>query len=53
MALKQMSLMARQQGTVMGFSDVFLMLTVLFVALGGLTVILSKPAAAPEGAGGH
>src|SRR6202167_5064474 len=31
MALKQMSLMARREATVMSFSDVFLLLTLLFV----------------------
>jgi DHA2 family multidrug resistance protein len=54
MALKQMSLIARREGIVMGYADVFLMLTVLFVGLAFLTVILSKPAPAnPAAAGGH
>jgi MFS transporter, DHA2 family, multidrug resistance protein len=49
-----MTLIARQQGTVMGFADVFLMLTVLFVALAGMTLILRKPAPPAAGAGsGH
>jgi DHA2 family multidrug resistance protein len=52
MALKQMSLMTRQQGTVMGFSDVFLLLTVLFVALAACSLVLRKPAAVADG-GGH
>jgi DHA2 family multidrug resistance protein len=52
MALKQLSLIARKEGIVMGYADVFLMLTVLFVALAFLTVILSKPAPAAAGAGG-
>jgi DHA2 family multidrug resistance protein len=43
-ALKQMSSMARQQASVMSFADVFLMLTVLFVALAALGVIMKKPA---------
>jgi DHA2 family multidrug resistance protein len=43
-ALKQMSSMAREQATVMSFADVFLMLTVLFVALAALGVIMKKPA---------
>jgi DHA2 family multidrug resistance protein len=53
MALKQLSAMARQQGTLMGFSDVFLMLTVLFVALAVFSLVLSKPAEDGAAAGGH
>jgi MFS transporter, DHA2 family, multidrug resistance protein len=52
MALKQMSLMARREATVMSFSDVFLMLTILFVALAALGLVMKRPAA-PAGAGGH
>ena len=52
MALKQLSLIARKEGLVMGYADVFLMLTVLFVLLACMTVILSKPAPAGAGAGG-
>ena len=36
----------------MGFADVFLMLTVLFVALALLAVLVKKPAA-PAPAAGH
>ena len=52
MALKQMSLLARREGIVMGYADIFLMLTVLFIALSLMSVILSKPAPAAAGAGG-
>src|SRR5215467_3110495 len=52
MALKQMSLMARREATVMSFSDVFLLLTVLFVALAALAVVMKRPAAVAAGAGG-
>jgi DHA2 family multidrug resistance protein len=52
MALKQMSLLARREGIVMGYADVFLMLTVLFIALSLMSVILSKPAPVAAGAGG-
>jgi DHA2 family multidrug resistance protein len=45
MALKQMSLMARGQATVMSFADVFVMLTVLFVALAAAGIVMKKPAA--------
>jgi DHA2 family multidrug resistance protein len=53
MALKQMSLMVRQQALVMSFADVFWMLTVLFVALALLGVIMKKPAPLGAGAAGH
>ena len=48
-----MSLMARQQASVMSFADVFWVLTVLFVALAALGVIMKKPAPVAPGAGGH
>jgi DHA2 family multidrug resistance protein len=53
MALKQMSLMARGQATVMSFADVFVMLTVLFVALAAAGIVMKKPAppSATAGAG--
>ena len=53
MALKQMMLMARQQATVMSFADVFLMLTVLFVALAALGIVMKRPAAVAADGGGH
>lgn len=53
MALKQMMGMARRQATVMSFADVFLMLTVLFVALAALGIIMKRPVPAAAGAGGH
>jgi DHA2 family multidrug resistance protein len=53
MAVKQMSLMARREATVMSFSDVFLMMTVLFVALAALAVVMKRPAPVAAGAGGH
>ena len=53
-ALKQMSMMVRQQASVMSFADVFLMLTVLFVGLAALGVIMKKPAPPSAAAGaGH
>ena len=51
MALKQMMGMARQQAAVMSYADVFLMLTVLFVALAAMGIIMKRPAA-PAGSGG-
>ncbi len=54
MALKQMSLMARREATVMSFSDVFLLLTVLFVGLAALGIVMKRPAVpAGAAAGAH
>ncbi len=53
MALKQMMGMVRQQAAVMSFADVFLMLTVLFVALACFGIVMKRPAPAAAGAGGH
>ena len=43
MALKQMMLMARQQGTVMAFARRVPVLAVLFVAFGALAVVMRRP----------
>jgi len=51
MALKQLFQMTHQQGLVMAFADVFLMLTMIFVSLAGLALLLHKPASAGGGAG--
>jgi len=53
MAIKQLMGLTRQQGIVMAFADVFLMLAVLFVAFAALAIVLRRPAALPGGAGGH
>jgi len=54
MALKQMSLMARREATVMSFSDVFLLLTILFVGLAALGIVMKRPAVpAGAAAGAH
>ncbi len=54
MAVREMSLLARREATVMSFSDVFLMMTALFVALAALAVVMKRPAApAAASAGGH
>jgi len=47
MALKQLFMMTHREGVVMAFSDVFLALAVLFVAVGVGTMMMKKPAAAP------
>jgi MFS transporter, DHA2 family, multidrug resistance protein len=44
MALKQLFLFVRQQGTVMGFADVFLMLSLLFGGFACLVFLLRRPA---------
>ncbi|WFU08277.1 DHA2 family efflux MFS transporter permease subunit [Rhizobium sp. CB3090] len=51
-ALKQLVNMAEQQAVIMSFGDVFLMLTVLFLAMIFGVLMLSKPNAPPKGAGG-
>jgi DHA2 family multidrug resistance protein len=53
MALKQMMGVVRQQASVMSFADVFLMLTVLFVALAAAGVVMKRPVPVAAGAGGH
>ena len=53
MALRQLMGLAHQQGVVMAFADVFLMLAVLFAAFGALAVVMRRPAALPAAAAGH
>jgi DHA2 family multidrug resistance protein len=53
MALRQLMQLTRQQGTVMGFADVFLMFAVVFAVFGALAVVMRRPAAAPGAAAGH
>jgi DHA2 family multidrug resistance protein len=51
MALRQLMMMARQQGVVMAFADVFLMMAVLFAAFAALALLMRRPVAAA--AAGH
>ncbi len=51
MALKAMMGMVRQQAAVMSFADVFLILTVLFVALAAVGIVMRRPEAAGAAAG--
>ncbi|MQB41869.1 DHA2 family efflux MFS transporter permease subunit [Rhizobium sp. ICMP 5592] len=51
-ALRQMVNMTTQQAMIMSFSDIFLMLTVLFLAMILGVLMLSKPKAAGGGSGG-
>jgi DHA2 family multidrug resistance protein len=53
MALMQLYQTAHQQGLVMAFADVFLMLTAIFVALAGLAFLLRKPTMVGGAGGGH
>ena len=52
MALKEMSLMARLQASVMSFADMFLLLTMLLFALAALRIVMKRPAALADAAGG-
>ncbi|HXW24690.1 MAG TPA: MFS transporter, partial [Xanthobacteraceae bacterium] len=52
MALKQLFAMVHREGVVMAFADVFLALSVLFLAIGLCAIIMKKPSAAAPG-GGH
>jgi MFS transporter, DHA2 family, multidrug resistance protein len=53
MALKQMMAMVRRQAAVMSFADVFVLLTVLFVALTALGILMKRPAPVAADAAGH
>jgi len=52
MALKQLNKIVHQQGVVMAFADVFLVLTFLFLGLAALAVVMKRPPAAGAAAGG-
>ena len=53
MALKQMMAIVRLQAAVMGYADVFLMMTVLFVALAAFGILMKRPQRRAGSAGGH
>ncbi len=53
MALKQLSQIVHQQGVVMAFADVFLVLTFLFVGLAVLSLVMKRPPAVVGGGAGH
>ena len=52
-ALKAMTNTVRMQGLIMGFSDVFLVLTGLFLAMALATPLIRRPRPAPAAAGAH
>ena len=52
-ATKQMALTVRRQAEVMALSDVFVMLTVVFLATVGLALFMRRPQLAGGGGGGH
>jgi DHA2 family multidrug resistance protein len=53
MALKQMFELVHQEGVVMAFADVFLLLCLLYVVFAGMIVLMRKPDPVAAGAGGH
>ncbi len=53
MALKQLFMLVHQQGVVMAFADVFLLLAVLFAVFAPLAIMMRRPAADAGAAGGH
>src|SRR5262249_48746790 len=53
MALKQLMGMVRQQAAVMSYADLFLMMTVLFLALAAVGIIMRRPQKPAEAAAGH
>ncbi len=52
-ATKELALMVRRQAEVMALADVFLALTVIFMACVGLAAFMRKPVAMGGGGGGH
>ncbi|GEO99380.1 DHA2 family efflux MFS transporter permease subunit [Methylobacterium haplocladii] len=53
MALKSLTNQVRIQGMVMAFEDVFLILTLLFLAMACATPLIRRPKVAGAGGGGH
>ena len=54
MALKELFMIVHQQGTVMAFADVFLLLALLYAAFTPLVAMMRRPAPAAAGAAaGH
>jgi MFS transporter, DHA2 family, multidrug resistance protein len=53
MAVKQLNAIVHRQGVVMAFADVFLVLTLLFLALAALAIVMKRPPPAAAGAAGH
>ncbi len=53
MALKQLNQIVHQQGVVMAFADVFLVLTFLFVGLAVLAMFMKRPPTLGAAEGGH
>ncbi len=53
MALKQLNQIVHRQGVVMGFADVFLLLTFLFMGLAVLALVMKRPPPVGGASGGH
>ena len=45
-AVKQLSLIVRKQAEVMSFSDIFVVLTAMFLAMGMMTLLMRRPPSA-------
>jgi DHA2 family multidrug resistance protein len=52
-ALSRLTSLAQQQSYIMAFNDIFLLLTIVFLALVVGLPFVRKPAAAGGGGGGH
>jgi DHA2 family multidrug resistance protein len=52
-ATRQLALIVRKQAEVMAISDVFLVLTIVFLGCVSLAALMRRPAAAGGGGGGH
>jgi DHA2 family multidrug resistance protein len=52
-ALKEMMAMVRLQATVMSYADVFLLITVIFLALAALGIVMKRPQVPAGAAAGH
>jgi DHA2 family multidrug resistance protein len=53
MAMKQLSQIVHRQAVVMGFGDVFFMMTVFYFGLSLLVMVLNKPSAMVAGGDSH
>ena len=53
MATKQLNALVHRQGVVMAFADVFLALTLLFLALALLALVMKRPPTTAAAGGGH
>jgi DHA2 family multidrug resistance protein len=52
-AVKQLAMLVRKQANVLSFSDVFLVLTLLFSGMALMALLMRRPEGASPGGGGH